>query len=142
MTKAQPALKQIRMVHAVFLITQVLLILVILQVHPSEGGVAKELLFALPLVSASNVLILGGIRSRQLAAAREILRTAPDDDAALSRWRAGNILGFVCAESVSLFGLVLKFLGAQWNIAGLFFAVGISLLLIWTPRLDLPSQPD
>lgn len=141
MTKAQSALKQVRILHSVFLITQALLILVIFQVHPEERGVAREILYIFPLVAASNILILGGIRSRQMARAFEVLRKAPEDAAALVLWRAGQILGFVSAESVSLFGLVLKFLGASWNIAGLFFAVGIFLLLLWRPQLDLPEPP-
>ncbi len=42
-------------------------------------------------------------------------------------------------NAVPLFGLLLKFLGASWNVAGPFFAVGILLMLVWTPRLELPS---
>jgi len=36
-----------------------------------------------------------------------------------------------------LFGVVLKFLGVRWTVAGLFFAFGLVLLVLWMPRLEL-----
>ena len=80
------------------------------------------------------------LRSRLLAPCLEILRSNPDDAQALGRWRTGNIVSFVIAEAVALLGFALKFLGASWFVAAPFFATGIFLLLIWTPRIDLPSQ--
>jgi hypothetical protein len=50
------------------------------------------------------------------------------------------ILSLVFCESVILFGLALRVLGAGWNVAGVFYAVGIVLMLLWTPKLDLPPQ--
>ncbi|MBZ5528566.1 MAG: hypothetical protein LAN71_11775 [Acidobacteriia bacterium] len=142
MYAARSTLNQVRILHAVFLLTQFLLVFVLWLEHSPERSLAREILVAFAVVSASNVLILGGIRSRHLTAALDILRNTPDDAAALGRWRMANIFGFTFAESVSLFGVALKFLGAKWNVAGLFFAAGILLLLLWTPRLDLPAQPE
>jgi hypothetical protein len=47
---------------------------------------------------------------------------------------AGNLVSFAFAESVMLFGVVLKFLGERWSVASLFFGVGLLLLLLWSPR--------
>jgi hypothetical protein len=37
-------------------------------------------------------------------------------------------------------GFLVKMLGADWRTAGPFFAAGILLMVLWTPRLDVPSQ--
>ena len=63
----------------------------------------------------------------------------PNDPAALNQWRLGMIGSFVFAETIALLGFVLRFLGAQWKIAGSFFAFAILLMLLWTPRLDVPE---
>ncbi len=44
------------------------------------------------------------------------------------------MLSFCIAETITLFGLVLKFLGFDWNTAAIFFAAGMLLLLLWMPR--------
>jgi hypothetical protein len=67
---------------------------------------------------------------------REVLQREPEDSAALARWRFANILSCAFAESVTLLGFALKVLGASWGIAGWFFAGGLILLLLWTPRLE------
>ena len=67
------------------------------------------------------------------------LSTNPEDTEALRTWRSGQIISFTFAETVVLFGFVLKVLGARWNVAGSFFVVGILLLVAWRPKLDVSS---
>jgi hypothetical protein len=43
------------------------------------------------------------------------------------------------ASTIVLFGLVLKCLGATWNVASWFFIAGFLLLLAWTPRLNVSA---
>jgi hypothetical protein len=43
-------------------------------------------------------------------------------------------VSFAFAESVMLFGVVLKFLGERWSIVSIFFGVGLLLLLLWAPQ--------
>jgi hypothetical protein len=64
----------------------------------------------------------------------------PQDATSLKQWRSGQIVSFAFAESVVLYGFLLKFLGAGWNIAGMFFVVGILVLLAWTPKLEVPGS--
>jgi hypothetical protein len=74
-------------------------------------------------------------RLKTLQPAAETLQTIPDDRAAASRWRFGNILSFVLAESLLLFGFELRFLGGttSWQSVP-FYVVGIALMLVWRPR--------
>lgn len=142
MHQARAALKQMRILHAVFLLSVFLLFFVLVQVGRPEGSVPPVFLWGMAMAGATNILIAVVVRSRHLTPALEILRTAPDDAEALRRWRMGNVIGFVFSDSISGLGLVLKFLDAKWNLAGLFFAVAVFLLLVWAPRLDLPSLAE
>jgi hypothetical protein len=94
---------------------------------------------ALEFVSATDIGIAFSFRTRKLHAAEERLRSNSQDAAALILWRSGVIISYCFAEAVVLFGFVLKILGGPWNIASIFFAVGVLLMLLWTPRLDVPS---
>ena len=140
MNKAQMALRDLRIIHGVMLVSVLLYILVIFQIHPREGQISPAMPGAFAILCATEIALALVLRSRLLTPCMEILRSNPDDAQALGRWRAGNIISFIIAETVALFGFALKFLGASWFVAGLFFATGIFLLLIWTPQLDLPSQ--
>jgi hypothetical protein len=62
------------------------------------------------------------------------LNEQPENTQALVQWRSVNIVSFAQAETVTLFGVALKFLGAGWPVAGVFFFAGLALLL-WTPRI-------
>ena len=62
----------------------------------------------------------------------------------LKQWEAGNLIGLLMAAGVAGWGLVIRFVlrGAVWQ-AMLFYAAGIFLLLLWTPRLPMrPSEVD
>jgi len=50
---------------------------------------------------------------------------------AVSRWRFGNLLSFVLAESVVLFSFALRFLGGTTWQSLPFYVVGIALMLVW-----------
>jgi len=73
-------------------------------------------------------------RLKTLQPAAETLQTIPDDRMAVSRWRFGNLLSFVLAESVVLLGFALRFLGGTTWQSLPFYVVGIALMLVWWPR--------
>jgi hypothetical protein len=131
------ALKGMRIIHVAFVWTWFLFVLVIQIVKPVEQSVSPTILYAITAVAASDV-VFGFVRRKGwLEASVEILRAQPENTQALVQWRTGNIVSFVQAETVTLFGVALKFLGASWPVAGAFFFVGLALLLLWTPRLDI-----
>jgi hypothetical protein len=140
MNKMQMTLRDLRIIHGVMLVSVPLYMLVIFQVHPREGHLSPAMPGAFAVLSVTEIAVALFLRARLLAPCMEILRSNPDDPQALGRWRTGNLVSFTLAESVALLGFALKFLGASWFVAGPFFAAAIFLLLIWTPRIDLPSQ--
>jgi hypothetical protein len=91
-----------------------------------------------------NGLLLAGIalyfRIWMLATAAEILRTKPEDQFALARWRFGNILSFVLAESIVLFGFALRFIGGTSLQSLPFYIAGIAMMILWFPRRPGPKS--
>lgn len=79
-------------------------------------------------------------RPRLLRRAAETLANDAASSKGLKQWEAGNGIGFLMAAGVAGWGLVIRFLlgGAVWQ-ASIFYAAGIFLLLLWTPRP--PMEP-
>lgn len=128
-----------RILHRVFLATIAFFVVVLVRVPPVGRTVPSAIVIAMGFACVTDIAIAVFLRARMVQASEERLREDPQDSAALNRWRAGTLLSFVFAESVVLFGFALKVIGVGWNIAAVFFAVGVTLLLLWAPRLDLPS---
>ncbi len=140
MSLIQATLRETRILHAVFMLTVPLYIYTLVVLHPQERKISSAMVssFAVESIAAAGLALL--FRSRKITPALEILHRNPEDTAALARWRAVNILSFTLTETIVLFGFVLKYVGAGWNLAGIFFVVGVFLFLAWTPRLDVPAS--
>ncbi|HWZ98384.1 MAG TPA: hypothetical protein VN025_11540 [Candidatus Dormibacteraeota bacterium] len=132
----QKTLQQVRVLHAMFVVTWFLFIVVIkfIQTGPSAGTVPAFFPFALGFVCVSEIGVALFLRERFIASAETVLRVDPENQPAMAKWRTGNLLSFCFAETITLFGLLLKLLGSQWKVAAIFFATGLLLLLLWTPR--------
>ncbi len=130
-------LQQVRILHAVFVTTWFLFV-VVAQFFLPPGGQSTNLPPLFPMVVGAVVISEIGLafflRARYIGGAETILRGNPDDPAAIVKWRTGNLLSFCLAESVTLFGLMQKALGFDWKVAGTFYAVGLLLLILWAPR--------
>jgi len=85
---------------------------------------------------------LGGFFFRRTLMRRSEDTLAKDatDPKALKQWETSQIIGMSMAEGVVVMGLVVRVVlgGTLWQ-ASLFYAVGLLLLLLWTPRL--PTKP-
>jgi hypothetical protein len=137
MNPTKLALRNVRILHAIFLLTMFLYIVILRLIKTPDQTVPAGIVLAFAVVAFSDVGIAMFIRSRKVRASEEKLRTQPNDAGALNQWRAGMIVSFVLAETIGLLGFVLKFIGAEWRIAGAFFAFAILLLLAWMPQLDV-----
>jgi len=75
------------------------------------------------------------MRRRLVASSERVLATTADPKA-LKNWEAGQIIGMAMAEGIVTWGAFVRImLGcALWQ-AALFYAAGLFLLLLWTPRL-------
>lgn len=132
-------LRNVRVLHAAFLLAMFLYIYMLTIIRPVGQGVSMELVVALGVLAVADLNVALFFRARKVKASEEKLRARPDDAAALKEWRLGNITTFAFTETICLFGFVLKIMGAGWKIASPFFAIAILLMLLWTPRLDVPD---
>ena len=129
--------KELRLLHFAFVLTWFLFILCIQVVKPQARTVQPMVFYALAVVVITDVAVGVALRKKRVDAPMEVLRREPENARALTQWRVGNIFLFAQAETVTLFGVALKFLGANWSVAGIFFFLGLVLMLLWTPRLDV-----
>ncbi len=139
MDKMSAAVQRVRIIHAVFVFATLLYIYMPFLLHLEEHAISSIIPLAFGFVSAGNIALALYFRARKITPAEEILGTKPDDEAALGLWQSGVVISLVLCEAVVLFGFVLKVLGASWNVSGIFYAVGLLLMLAWTPRLDVSS---
>ncbi len=139
-TNLRATLRYLRIVHATFLFTVLLYFYALTVLRPQEHRVPPAIVICFMAVSTGTITLALFFRSRKVTPAVEILRRNAEDAVALTNWRSGNILSFTLAETIVLFGFVLKYLGAGWNLAGIFFGVGVFLFFVWTPRLDVPTS--
>lgn len=136
------AFREIQLVHFVFVATWFMFLLIFRFISPTQSSLPPYFPGVLGLVCAADVTI-GFVRRRYyFSAATELLRVEPESRAGLAKWRVANIVSFVFAETVTLVGFVVRFLGWGWNIAGIFYDVGLFLLILWSPRKIEVLPPD
>jgi len=143
MNAAEKALRNARMLHAGFFLASIAYILVPLVVIKTQTKeINPAIVAAISLIAVGDLGIATFFRSKMVKSAEETLAQNPEDSGTAAKWSRGVLLSLVFCMSTILFGLVLRILGASWNVCGLFFVAGILLLLAWTPKLDLPSSAN
>lgn len=85
-------------------------------------------------VFAAVCVIASGFRVRKNLFAQSAESFPGDLGKALRLWKAAHSIGFTIAMSIAILGAALKFLGSGWNVAGIFFGLGLGFLLLWRPR--------
>jgi len=125
---------QLRLIHFAFVVTWFMYLGVLIYLKLPESQVPTAFPLALGFVAISTISVGQTLRQRLVIATAATLVSDPENKTILRRWRAGNIVSFTFAESIMLFGVVLKFLGERWNIVAIFFAAGLLMLLLWSPK--------
>jgi len=77
-------------------------------------------------------------RTLVLRAAAELAQQ-PEDNLSLAHWRTGYIVTYALCEALALFGLVLRFRGAEMQQSLLFYIGGFVLLFFFRPRQPEPE---
>ena len=141
MSMAQKTLRSVRVIHAALLLAALLYVwLPTMIVHTSGKEVPIAMVLAVSIVALSSLGIAVFFRRRMVQPAADRLSKNPEDAQAAGRWRSSVVVSLAFCESVVLFGLILWFIGAGWNVYGVFYAIGIFFLLAWYPRMDLLPQ--
>src|SRR5262249_42326713 len=89
---------------------------------------------------AAYAAVLGFLLRRRLIQRSEEALSNTLNPKALKQWEGGQFVGLSMAEGVVLCGVVVRMFlgGALWR-ALLFYAAGLFLLLLWTPRLSVKA---
>jgi len=129
------AFLQLRLIHGAFILSWLLFYFADgLHHSPVDKLTGMTVPLAVGVAALSSISVAQTLRQKLVIAPAEELARQPDNAALLQRWRSGNIMQFAFAESVTLFGLVLRLLGTSWPVAAPFFAVGLLMLLLNAPR--------
>jgi len=137
----EKTLQELRIIFAVFLLSMVMI--------AAAGEYAASAIGPLQLEGKGEAYLVMGVlafmaiadlgvgffmRSSMLQSAQESLQKNPNDPHGLRGWRGGNFISFVFAETVVLFGLVVRIFSSQLEFALPFYVVGVAVLLLWAPR--------
>ena len=137
MNTAETALRTMRILHGVFLFTVVLYVAAPWMAVTQSKELPMIVAAVMGVVASTWVAAVFFFYSQKVRPWAARLQSNPGDKQAAGQWRAGLILCFAFSETIVLFGLALKLLGAPWKLAAIFYAVG-TLLLIWcAPKLEL-----
>jgi len=79
------------------------------------------------------------VRRTLVLRAAETLVRQPEDSLSLAHWRTGYIVTYALCEALALFGLVLRFQGAELQQSLLFYIGGFVLLFFFRPRQPVPE---
>ena len=105
MALGHDAISRVRIVHAVFVITIFFFVLVCRLSAPPEQPVSNMTLIPMGLVAVGDIAIGSARRRRYLQDCQDFFKAEANLRKALGRWYMGNIVSFVHAETVALFGL-------------------------------------
>lgn len=108
--------------------------------QPSAQSVS--VLFQWGIVAVACVdAVAGFVLQRMILRGPKQSSPASQKETPLARWRKGHIVRFAMAESVALFGFVLRMTGASSTPVYLLFGGGLLLLLFWLPGA-VPTETE
>jgi hypothetical protein len=134
------SLRQMRFIHAVFSLTVFWIGYQAERMAGTGTGYSSVFLGAIISGAVFDALLAFYFRRKRLLPALEKLRRYANDTGALKEWRFSTILSLTLTESIALYGLVMRVLGASRRVSWPFFGVALILMLIWRPQLDLGSE--
>lgn len=126
--------QRLRLIHTAFVFTWFMYIGLVVYLQLPEKPVPPVIPVALGVAAVSSISVARILRQKLLVEPARTLVSDPENAPILRRWVSGNIVSFAFAESIVLFGVVLRFLGERWRVAAIFFGAGLLLLLFWAPR--------
>jgi hypothetical protein len=130
----ESSLRWLRIVYAVIFFTMIQEVLVAEKLSHHQLRDVHTFWVGLMVICLPEIAIALFFRFRMLRPAEDTLQSMPDDQFALGRWRAANILSFVISNAVVLFGFAVRFVGGTSMQAMPFYIVGFSMMLLWWPQ--------
>ena len=134
-SKSDPVSKtqtEIALFHVGFLSAWFCSIFMVHEMNLPNRSVSSRTLVAFALATA--ITIWAGFVVRRRLFKRSADALAVNVGEALTHWKGAHFVGFTNAMSVAILGAILKFIGSNWYVAGVFFGLSLGLLFLWGPR--------
>ena len=126
---------EVWVIYSGFIVAWFCFFFMIQMIKPARRNVSSLVIIASATAAVYAITVGFVMRKRFFAQSAKALPSDPRKT--FNQWRAANIFGFTCAVNPTIFGVVLKLLGASWLVPGILFAVGLGLLVLWRPRSNL-----
>ncbi len=101
-----------------------------------SGAIAADpsLSYAFTTAGVAVVGVIFVVRRTLVLRSAENLASHPDDSLTLGHWKSGYIATYALCEALALFGLVLRFMGFNFQQSLPFYIGGFVLLFFFGPR--------
>jgi hypothetical protein len=133
-----PAVRMVRTLQIAFIVSVLLFLFVLHTLQPATRNVSGTIQGVLVLCAIASAEA-GFLLQRMFLRPRDPSLPATKNSTPLSRWFSGHLLRFATAESVALFGFVLRMMGSDSILVYLLFGSSLLLLLTWRPGTVPPS---
>lgn len=131
---AADALRVLRMVQAAMIAAIFAYCFLGEAVGPADKSLGATL-YILSAVAMLDAGVVVFIRSAIIPRAEDELRQAPGDPLLWRQWRTTYVIAYAVAESVALFGLLLRLLGASLGRIVPLYVIAAALIFFSSPRL-------
>ena len=108
-------------------------------VGPRARYVEPALSYVFSTLAVGIVGTIFVVRRTLVLRAAAALAQHPEDNLSLGHWRTGYITTYALCEALALFGLILRFQGAEIRQSLLFYIGGFVLLFFFRPRQPEPE---
>ena len=121
------------------MIVYVLLLFWLIHILPAESGQAAMTPVKWGITLAAFYCVFGGFSIQKKMLRNPANPRASSKSTPAGRWMIGNVVRLAFAVAVSLYGLLLHFLGGPDSLAASLIGLVLILLLVWKPG-SLPVQ--
>jgi hypothetical protein len=106
---------------------------------PPAAAPNPSLTYALTTAAVAIVGAIFVVRRTLVFRSAQDLTSHPEDSVILSHWKSGYIVTYTLCEALALFGLVLRFAGANFQQSLPYYLGGFVLLAFFGPREPVPA---
>jgi hypothetical protein len=130
----------VRVMQIAFIVSVLMFICVLHVTHPPVQNVDSTFQWIIVFIAISSAIAGFIVQKLMLRPPNPSLPQKPNSTPQ-ARWFTGHVIRFATAESVALFGFVLRSLGSTSVVVTLLFGGSLLLLLFWQPG-DCPAQEN
>jgi hypothetical protein len=135
-----PAIFLVRTMQVVFIVSVLLFYFVLHVVCPAPQSVNAYLQWVIVCCAIASAMA-GFIMQRVILNAPDRPNSLGQTSTPKGRWLTGHVIRFATAESVALFGFVLRMMGSYSNVVIALFAGSLLLLVVWQPG-EVPTATE